>query len=167
MKKTLIILSIIIMILCLNKQEQVTIPKESIRFRIIANSNSIEDQKLKKQILNNLSNEISKTNNLNNIEDTRKFIKRELPLFTNIVDKTLKDNNSNKTFHINYGKNYFPEKTYKDVVYPEGDYESLVITLGEGNGENFWCVLFPPICLIDEDNYEYKSIIKEVIDKYF
>ena len=167
MKKTLIIIAIIIMILCLNKHEQVKIPNNSIRFRIIANSNTEEDQKLKKEILNNLSTEINKTNSLNNIEDTRNFIKKELPLFTDIVDKTLKDNNSNRNFHINYGKNFFPEKTYKDVVYPEGEYESLVITLGEGKGDNFWCVLFPPICFIDENNYEYKSLIKEVLDKYF
>ena len=165
MKKLLIILSIIITILCINKP--VTIPKESIRFRIIANSDSIEDQTLKKEILNNLSKELSNTSNLTSIEESRKYIKRELPLFTEIVDKTLKDNNSDKNFHINYGKNYFPEKTYKNVIYPEGEYESLVITLGEGKGQNFWCVLFPPLCLIDEDNIEYKSIIKEVIDKYF
>ncbi len=165
MKKLLIILSIIITILCINKP--VTIPKESIRFRIIANSDSLEDQTLKKEIVNNLSKELSNTNNLTSLEESRKYIKRELPLFTEIVNKTLKDNNYNKDFHINYGKNYFPEKTYKNVVYPEGFYESLVITLGDGKGQNFWCVLFPPLCLIDEDNVEYKSIIKEVIDKYF
>ena len=167
MTKKLIIIAIIITILCLNKQEQVTIPKESIRFRVIANSNSIEDQNLKKEIVNNLSKELSKTSNLKNIEESIKNIKRELPLFTEIVDKTLKDNNSNKEFHINYGKNYFPEKIYKNVVYKEGVYESVVITIGEGVGQNFWCVLFPPLCLIDEDNIEYKSAIKEVIDKYF
>ena len=167
MTKKLIIIAIIITILCLNKQEQVTIPKDSIRFRIIANSNSIEDQTIKKEILNNLSKELSKTSNLTNINESRKYIKKELPLFTEIVDKTLKDNNSNKEFHINYGKNYFPEKIYKNVVYKEGVYESVVITIGEGAGQNFWCVLFPPLCLIDEDNIEYKSAIKEVIDKYF
>ena len=167
MNKKLIIIAIIITILCLNKQEQVRIPKESIRFRIIANSDSIEDQTIKKEIVHNLSKELSNTNNLTSIEESRKYIKRELPLFTEIVDKTLKDNNYNKDFHINYGKNYFPEKTYKNVVYPEGFYESLVITLGDGKGQNFWCVLFPPLCLVDEDNVEYKSIIKEVIDKYF
>ena len=167
MNKKLIIIAIIIAILCLNKQDQVIIPKDSIRFRVIANSDSLEDQTLKKEIVNNLSKELSNTSNLTNINESRKYIKRELPLFTKIVDKTLKNNNSDKDFHINYGKNYFPEKTYKNVVYPEGEYESLVITLGEGKGQNFWCVLFPPLCLVDEDNIEYKSIIKEVIDKYF
>ena len=58
------------------------------------------------------------------------------------------------------------------VLIEEGYYESLVITLGKGNGENWWCVLFPPLCLMEgEDNntdeVEYKSFVKEMIDKYF
>ena len=65
-----------------------------------------------------------------------------------------------------------PEKHYKGVTYKEGNYESLVVKLGEGKGENFWCVLFPPLCLLeaeesDKDEVEYKSFIKEIIDKYF
>ena len=58
---------------------------------------------------------------------------------------------------------------YKGIYYEEGEYESLVITLGEGIGNNFWCVLFPPLCLIDEneEEVEYTSFIKELIDKYF
>ena len=169
MKKLIIILAIIITILSINKNEdKVIIPKDSIRFRVIANSNEEEDQKVKKEIVSNLSTTIQETNNINNITDTREFINKKMPEFTRIVDKTLKDENQNRPFHINYGKNYFPEKEYKDVVYEEGEYESLVITLGDGKGENFWCVLFPPLCMIDEESdVEYKSLIKEVLDKYF
>lgn len=168
MTKKLIIIAIIVSILSLNKQEQVKIPKQSIRFRVIANSNTEEDQNLKKQIVNNLSEELKNTNNLNNIEDTRSYIKKELPLFTETVDKTLKENSFLKQFHINYGKNFFPEKSYKGVLYEAGEYESLVITIGEGSGENFWCVLFPPLCFVEEKkDVEYKSIIKEIIEKYF
>ena len=84
------------------------------------------------------------------------------------MDKTLKENQEFKSFHIHYGKNYFPQKEYKDIIYESGEYESLVITLGEGKGENFWCVLFPPLCFIEEDSkVEYKSIIKELIEKHF
>lgn len=169
MKKIIIILAIITTILSINKEEQVIIPQEAIRFRIIANSNSKEDQNLKKQIVNNLYYNINKTNKLKSIDATRNYIKKELPKFTKIVEKTLNENNQEKSFHINYGKNYFPKKEYKNVIYPEGEYESLVITLGEGKGKNFWCVLFPPLCLIDENNdkVEYKSIVKEMLDKYF
>ena len=163
MKKTILILSILILVLCLNKHEY-RIPKDSIRFRVIANSDNINDQLLKKEIVNNLSKELIKTNNLTNIEDTRNYLNNNIPLFTNIVDKTL---NNKENFNINYGKNYFPEKTYNNEIYPEGEYESLVVTLGEGEGDNFWCVLFPPLCFDEKEDYQYKSFIKEIFDKIF
>lgn len=167
MKKTLIIIAIIISILSLNKHEQSIVPKESIRFRIIANSNNQEDQKLKKEILRNLKEEINTTNNIMNINDTRKYIINELPVFNRIVDKTIKENNKQTSFHINYGKNYFPEKVYNGKTYEEGEYESLVITIGEGVGDNFWCILFPPLCLINEDeNIEYESFTKKIVAKF-
>jgi stage II sporulation protein R len=61
---------------------------------------------------------------------------------------------------------------YKGKTYKPDNYESLVITLGDGLGENFWCVLFPPLCLLETsdeeiDDVEYTSFIKEIIDKYF
>lgn len=155
------------MILCINKEEKVIVPKESIRFRIIANSNTNIDQTIKKQILKNLGTEIVETNSLSTISETRNFIKNELPKFTEIVDKTIKENNYNNTFDITYGKNYFPRKEYKNIIYEEGEYESLVITLGDGKGRNFWCILFPPLCNIDEENIQYTSLIKETLDKYF
>ena len=121
-----------------------------------------------KEIVNNLIPTIKETTNYDSIEDVRKSIKDNISLYTKIVDKTIKESNLNKTFHINYGKNFFPEKEYKNQKYKSGNYESLVIELGKASGENFWCVLFPPLCFTDkEDNIEYKSIIKEIIDKYF
>lgn len=167
-KKIIIIIAIIITILSINKEESVIVPKESIRFRIVANSNSSADQKIKREILNSLSSEIVETNKLTSLYDTRKYINKNMNQFTEIVDNTLKKNNYSTSFNINYGKNYFPKKVYKNVIYEEGEYESLVITLGDGKGKNFWCVLFPPLCMIDKDNdIEYKSLIKETIDKYF
>lgn len=169
MKKLIIILAIVITILSVNKQDKVIIPKNSIRFRVIANSNEGKDQEIKKLIVNNLFPILLKTNNIQKLEDARNFLKQEIPIFETIIDKTLKENNINEQFQINYGKNYFPEKKYKDIVYKEGNYESLVVTIGNGRGKNFWCVLFPPLCLVDEEKEttEYKSIIKEILDKHF
>jgi len=65
--------------------------------------------------------------------------------------------------------NEFPEKIYKGIRYNAGNYESLVIKIGEAKGNNYWCVLFPPLCLIDEEieEVEYKSKIVELFSKYF
>lgn len=164
MKKFIIFTAILIGILSLNKHEE-SIPKEAIRFRIIANSNEEIDQNLKKQIVRNISNElILKTNN---ISEARRYIIKNIPTFEEKVKETLIEENKDTPFTINYGQNYFPRKEEHGIVYEEGEYESLVITLGEGRGDNFWCILFPPICMIDEEsNIEYKSFIKEVLNRY-
>ena len=172
MKKAIIILTILVTILSLNKEEKVEIPKDSIRFRVVANSNSEKDQTIKKKIVNNLKENISLLEyNNKSLKSSRNNIKKIIPKFSEVVDKTLTDEQENITYNINYGMNYFPEKEYKGTIYKEGKYESLVITLGNGQGNNFWCVLFPPLCLLDEEdkttNVEYTSIVKEIIDKYF
>ena len=105
------------------------------------------------------------------MKNSRNNIKKEIPSFAKVVHNTLAEQNMNLEFTIDYGMNYFPEKEYKGIVYEEGEYESLVITLGDGQGENFWCVLFPPLCLLDTNevpkDIEYTSFVKELIDKYF
>ena len=167
MKKILLITTIIISLLVINKEDKVIIPDEAIRFRVIANSNDEEDQELKKKVVSNLG-EVLTSVEKDNLEGTKKAINAKLPEFEKVVNKTLEDNNIKKDFNINYGLNYFPKKEYQEVIYPEGEYESLVITLGEGEGKNFWCVLFPPLCLIDEEHpNNYKSFVKELIEKYF
>ena len=71
-------------------------------------------------------------------------------------------------YNINYGYNYFPTKEYRGIKYKEGYYESIVISIGDAKGDNFWCVLFPNLCLIDTENttdIEYKSWALEKINK--
>ena len=173
MKKIIIILAILITIFSLNKQEQVRIPKQSIRFRVIANSNKKSDQNIKHAVVNNLTSKINFSSLAStNIKTTRENIKKQLPQFEEIIKTTLQEEKANPNYSLNYGQNYFPPKEYADVQYDEGYYESLVITLGDGKGDNFWCVLFPPLCLIEKEENQtekvvYKSLIKEIIDKYF
>ena len=162
MKKIIIILSILSIVYITNNKEKLIIPKESIRFRIIANSNTIKDQALKLNIKDDLIKEIIPKINANSINESRKKIKENIPLIET------KLNEYNIPYKINYGNNYFPTKTYKGVEYKEGNYESLVITLGDGLGENYWCVLYPPLCLVEQQNnineIEYKSIINEILN---
>ena len=166
-KKIIILILIIITFISIVSRQE-----ETIRFRVIANSNTRSDQLDKKKIVNNLMPSILDIiKNSDNIETTRKSIKENMGNFKNNIEETIKEEEINTSYNINYGDNYFPEKEYKDKKYKAGNYESLVITLGEGKGDNFWCILFPPLCLLEaEDNksndIEYKSIIKELIDKY-
>ena len=171
MKKLLVALTIFITILSLNKEDKIIIPKEAIRFRVIASSNTENDQYIKRQVVNDLNTEIKNLSFKNNtLETTRTNIKESIPKVKTIVNNTLNRLNANNKFFVKYGMNYFPQKEYQGIVYEAGEYESLVITLGDGKGENFWCVLFPPLCLLDTkekpENIEYKSFVKEIIDKY-
>ena len=80
-------------------------------------------------------------------------------------------NNYSDIHNISFGKNYFPSKEYQGVIYPSGEYESLVITLGSGIGKNWWCVMFPPLCLLEAknnqtDDINYKFYVKEILEKY-
>lgn len=168
MKKLSVVTAILIVTLCFFKTEEVIIPNDSIRFRVIANSNSIKDQLVKKEIVNTLNNNLTTITSNNTIEEVRDNIKKELPIIKENLNTTIKQLKYNKNIDIDYGQNYFPEKYYKGVLYPAGNYESLVIKIGDGIGKNFWCVLFPPLCNIDEDitEYEYTTLIKEIIKKY-
>ena len=157
------------------KENYYIIPDESIRIRIIPNSNNVNDQYLKKQVKTNLELDLAEDlKNSKTIETSRQIIKTNLNKYEQTIKQALKNEHSNQKFNIDYGYHYFPAKTYKGVKYEEGNYESLLVTLGSGEGDNWWCVLFPPICSLEEDeessnnnkNTEYSLFIKEIFDKY-
>ncbi|MGN1370703.1 MAG: stage II sporulation protein R [Candidatus Coprovivens sp.] len=166
MKKIIyIMLIIIVMYMWITKEKNIIIPEDSIRFRIIANSNDKIDQNtkllIKKDLENNLFELIQESKSL---EETREIIKNNEQVIKNTINKY------NIPYSINYGENYFPEKEYKGITYKEGKYESLVITLGNGSGNNWWCVMYPPLCLLEStsekyEDIEYKSFIKEIISQ--
>ena len=167
----LVFISIIYVYNTISLSENI-IPDEAIRFRVIANSNTIYDQNIKIQIRNTIQNEIFKLiGNSSSINETRTILKEHQNELYEITNNKLKELGYDKKFTLNYGYNYFPKKKYKGLTYKAGNYESLVITLGDGNGENFWCVLFPPLCTLEVDDstteVEYKFFVKEIIDKYF
>ena len=169
MKKMLIIIFLLMILFFLIKNEEtLIIPKDSIRFRVIANSNKEEDIKVKEYLVNEImQNETSIFSNLS-INETRNKINDNIENVKKIVSNTFEKLDYSKKIDVNYGINYFPEKIYKGVKYDSGYYESLVITIGEGKGNNYWCVMFPPLCMVDENvsNREYKFKIAEIIEKY-
>ena len=171
MKKVFICLfAIILFYMMVGHVSSLVIPEDALRIRVIANSNSEYDQKIKtlvkEKIQYKLYNLLKDTKGIN---EARKIINENLPNIEAEVNNTLKELNYELGYDINYGLNYFPSKEYKGTIYEEGYYESLVITLGSGEGDNWWCVLFPPLCLLEAEestDVEYTSFVKELIDKY-
>ena len=159
----LLILSIYISIGALT-EEKVIIPNKAIRIRILANSNSDEDQIIKMHVKDNIEPYLfSILKDAKNYDEASVIINDHLDTLGNII----KNENVNQKYTINFGKNYFPEKEYKGIKYNEGYYNSLLITLGDGLGDNWWCILFPPLCMLDTmntDDYEYRSLAMELIN---
>ena len=166
MKKIIIIL-FFLTILYLNTQtEEFIIPNDAIRFRVIANSNAFQDQATKVEIKNNIENIVQE-----DLLPAKSKKEAQLVLENSIPKIESMINNYGIPYDINYGNNYFPEKKYKGVTYKEGNYESLVVTLGSGAGDNWWCVMFPPLCLMDTDeenlsDVDYQWFIKDIFQKY-
>ena len=174
MKKTILIIGLILftyIIIGNVFSKKVIIPNESIRIRVIANSNTDYDQKIKHAVKNLVEEDMKEfVSEKDNIFTVRNKILNNLDSFSEKINKLLKDNSYNLGVNVNYGLNYFPEKEYRGTKYNEGYYESIVVTLGKGIGDNWWCVLFPPLCMIeaqDSENIEYTTLVSEVINKYF
>lgn len=174
MKKIIIIiLAVIISIFIYNEKKEYTIiiPDSAIRLRVIPNSNAAIDQKMKIKVKKYLEDNTYKLlKDKDNIEDARKTIIESIPNIEDNINKIFKENNYDKQYRVEYGNNYFPEKEYRGVKYSNGYYESLVVSIGKAEGDNWWCVLFPNLCLVDldkKDDMEYKIWVTEVIKKYF
>ncbi|MFX3617577.1 MAG: stage II sporulation protein R [Sporolactobacillus sp.] len=131
------------------------IPQNAIRLRILADSDSPVDQTVKRQVRDAVNQNITQwVQNLKSRDQAEKAIRTHMPELQNIVRQTLKSAHADQRFHIKLGKANFPTKMYGNYVYPAGNYHALVITLGDGKGANWWCVLFPPLCFLDFSNSE-------------
>lgn len=166
MKNIFWVLGAVILLVIISKgiTENDLIPEDAIRIRVIANSNSDVDQSLKQMVRKDVEQYMyQKLENIDNVQEADYIIRKNISEVQKIVS-TYTD-----SYKVNYGLNYFPAKEYKSISYPAGEYKSLVITLGTGLGDNWWCVLFPPLCLMEaEENsdVEYHSYVVDTINKY-
>lgn len=161
------------------------IPKEAVRLRILANSDSDKDQALKRKVRDEVKAQIDGwVADLTSFEEARKVIQSHIPEIEKTVENTLKREGSKDSFQVKFSKNVkFPTKVYGNFIYPAGEYEAVLITIGEGEGANWWCVLFPPMCFLDfssgtavrkeehvvkaesPEEEQVKQLDEEVIDK--
>lgn len=120
------------------------------RLHVIANSDSSEDQNLKYIVRDSLleyMNEICK--NCSSKEEAIKLVEENKNTFKEIALNTIKENGYSYDVNINIGNFEFPTKTYGDISLPAGYYDALRVEIGEAKGQNWWCVMFPPLCFVD------------------
>jgi len=125
-------------------------PDQMIRFHVLANSDTDEDQALKRAVRDAILKEVSPQLAVSqSIEESREIVKQIQPDMEAIALKEIQAWNKNYTVHTDYGNFSFPTKSYGTLVLPAGQYEALRVVIGEGQGSNWWCVLFPALCFVD------------------
>lgn len=156
-------------------QSKNNIPDDVIRLRILANSDEEIDQEMKLKV----KDEVLKTINpliedVDNFYEAEKIIYNNLDKVKTVVEKVLQAYETEMDYYVDYGLTYFPEKEYNGKIYPSGRYNALYIKIGEGKGDNWWCVLFPSLCIADlttvkntKDDVEYSFLLIEKIKELF
>ena len=139
------------------------------RLHIIANSDSSEDQELKLKVRDNIINYMNTlTSSSSDKKDVISMVNNHLDSFNKIALNTLKENGYNYDVNIEIGNFNFPTKTYGDISFPAGNYDALKIEIGDAIGQNWWCVLFPPLCFVNSSTGvvpdDSKNTLKENIN---
>lgn len=121
-----------------------------IRFHVVANSDSTQDQLLKQQVKDEIIAYMEPLlKESSDIEETKYIIEESLPLIQEIAEEVIADWGKAYSVYVGLDEASFPTKSYGDVVLPAGEYEACRVIIGEGKGENWWCVMFPPLCYLD------------------
>src|SRR5699024_9317067 len=139
------------------------IPEEAIRLRILANSNTTEDQQLKYDIRDEVNQFLYPlVKDVDDIEETRHIIQSHLAEIEEVIATKIKEEGYTDTFTVDFRKDVaYPVKKYGPYLYQEGNYEALLITIGDGLGDNWWCVLFRSLCYLDLFLEEEEEIDEE------
>ena len=158
-KYTAIMISIFMMMIMMWEHQkndaaalQTAIPQESIRLRILANSDGAGDQLVKREIRDALVAQmngwVEELDDPQSLSEAQALVRRHLPEMEKLVGRELAARGLAYSYKVELGTVPFPTKMYGGTVYPAGDYEAVRVTLGAGLGQNWWCVLFPPLCFI-------------------
>ena len=124
-----------------------------IRFHVLANSDSDEDQELKLKVRDEIIKYLQPMlKQSKSLEQSEQIILSESENIKNIGENIIKENGYTYEVEVKLEYNNFPAKQYSNIVLPAGEYKALRILIGEAKGKNWWCVMFPPLCFVDENN---------------
>jgi len=143
------------------------ISNKLIRFHVIANSDSEDDQNLKLKVRDAVIKKMnSKFIGITNLKESEKIIKESIPEIQKIAQDTVYANGKNYGVKVTYGRFDFPTKYYDTITLPAGNYNALRIVIGKGEGKNWWCVMFPPLCFVDITHGLSSDETKRELSKY-
>ena len=144
------------------RNEQKDLAKDLVRLHVVADSDSEEDQAHKLAVRDAVLNELSpKLSDTDDPMEAQLIIKNELPKLCYTAEKVLRSRGCFDSVRTSLEKEEFPTREYDTFSLPAGDYTSLRITIGSGKGHNWWCVVFPPLCLSATEEAEAFSTLDE------
>ncbi len=155
MKKYLFLLIVLISFIILSAYSYASAINEDLsnnvfRLHVIANSDSKEDQDLKYKVRDKLIEYMkSLTTNINTKEEVIKIANNHISDFESIAKEVITENGFDYDVKVEIGNFSFPTKQYGDISFPAGFYDALKVEIGSANGQNWWCVMFPPLCFVD------------------
>ena len=149
-----LLLVISLLLLCFNRNADCDSLYESVfRLHIIANSDSTEDQRVKLLVRDALLEyEARQMRGAADKRDAKQSLMADGEALLKIVENALQKNGFSYGAQLFVGTFEFPERSYSGKTYPAGDYEALRVVLGKGQGKNWWCVMFPPLCILELPN---------------
>src|SRR5690606_25539440 len=125
-------------------------PDNLIRLHVIANSDLEEDQQLKNEVRDEILAQIEPfVQGAASLQEVRALLQSRLGDIRQVAENRLREAGSTDPVRVEYGVFPFPVKGYGSLVLPAGEYEAVKVIIGEGQGSNWWCVLFPPLCFVD------------------
>ena len=143
--------------------------KNYLRIHIRANSNLDVDQQVKYLVKDAIVDYLTPIiSTCNTKDDFEKILQQSLVNIQCIADEILAHNSFDYKSSASINNEYFPVRSYDNVTLENGFYDALIVNLGSGKGDNWWCVVYPPLCFLNSNaEYTYKSRILEIIKKYF
>ena len=137
-----------------------------IRFHVIANSDSKEDQSLKLKVRDKVVEVLSeKLASVKSLEEAEYILTQNIECINKISKEVIEENNYAYEVNTMLSNENFPDKVYGDYVFPQGNYKAFRVIIGDGKGQNWWCVMFPSLCFVDESKNEVDSdTLKEEIE---
>ena len=131
-------------------KELADVSDKLVRLHVVANSDSIEDQDLKRKVRDEVIKEMAPNfEGLKDVNEVKQVIAENLGLIEHIAAKVVAEHNKDYNVKAVLSNFDFPTKVYGNLTLPAGNYQALKIVLGKGEGQNWWCVMFPPLCFID------------------
>ncbi len=150
----------------LEQEIQQGIAGEIFRLHVIANSDTQKDQELKLEVKNQVVDFLEETvGETHSAEETKEAVLTHLAQIEEEARDTVEEKGYDYPVQAVVEKTYFPEKTYGDCTFPAGEYEALVIRIGDAKGKNWWCVLYPSLCFLDDTYAVVTEEKKEELQK--